>query len=143
MFGASWGSSSSPAVCGLGGWVRDGSPVVRVAGAPAPRLLDRLRESVRRAGVTKPAGCHTLRHTFATHLLENGYDIRTIQGLRSRTRYTAAGSQRICLSRECEGCKTLRQSHGIVMLALCDPNTRAVTGSRSDCPEPSTTCYAA
>src|SRR5262245_8507515 len=51
------------------------------ASSPESVLQRAFKEARLKAGVFKPAGCHSLCHSFATHLVENGYDIRAVQEL--------------------------------------------------------------
>jgi site-specific recombinase XerD len=44
-------------------------------------LQKAVKAAVNRAGITKKVGCHTFRHSFATHLLENGVNLRVVQEL--------------------------------------------------------------
>lgn len=66
-------------------YVEVGTGLIRRHHLDASVLQRAVHDAARAAGIVKRVSCHTFRHSFATHLLERGYDIRTVQELLGHT----------------------------------------------------------
>jgi integron integrase len=83
-----------------------------------------VKQAARDAGISKPVSCHTLRHSFATHLLESGYDIRTVQELLGHKELTTTMIYTHVLNKGGRGVRSPLDSAGTVS----DSHPHARTG---------------
>lgn len=86
--------------------MEEGTGIVQRHHLDATVLQVAVRNAARDAGIAKRVSCHTFRHSFATHLLERGYDIRTVQELLGHTDARTTMVYTHVLGRGALGCRS-------------------------------------